>query len=225
MDQGDQAGRPEEKRVSAFRPVRVLAVVVVLMLVAAGCGSDEPELTVAEQLALIEGRELTVAELDDRLAVADALCGMSDEVLDALWRTLDDNQLEFQDVVFSEICPDRSIFYAGLTGRFVTDDAVESGVVTSTTRPAVSTTEPSTSGSTTSEPATSEPATTTAEAEPSATTSASASSTSTTAPTTTAPTTTAPSTTALATVSSLAPTTTDAPVSTEEVLPPEGEGG
>ena len=124
--------------------VRVAVAIVGLALIAAACGDSEPEVTMAERLADVEGRELTETELNDRLAVGATLCGMSDGVLDALWRTLNERQLNFQDVVFGHICPERSVFYAGLTGRYVTQEAEDSGVVTSTTRPPLTTVAPAT---------------------------------------------------------------------------------
>ncbi len=114
-----------------------------LALVAAGCGEDEPEITMAERLADVEGRELSEDELNDRLAVGNTLCRMDDAVLDAIWRQLNERQLNYQDVVYGHICPDRSVFYASLTGRYVTAEALESGVVPSTTRPPLTTAAPS----------------------------------------------------------------------------------
>lgn len=111
-------------------------LLLAVALVASACGGDEePELTLEDRLELIEGRPLTAVEVADRLSVASALCEMDEPILDAVWRRLSEEQLEFQDFVFAQICPDRSIFYAGLTGRYVTEAAEESGVVTSTTPP------------------------------------------------------------------------------------------
>lgn len=121
--------------------VRFAPLLMSLALLAAACGGeDEPELTTEEQLELIEGRPLTAVEVTDLLNVASALCDLDEPVLDAVWQRLSTEQLEFQDFVFSETCPERSVFYAGLTGRYVTDEAVNSGVVTSTTRPPSTTT-------------------------------------------------------------------------------------
>lgn len=106
------------------------------MLLAA-CGDDEPpELTIEERLATVEGRTLTAVEVEEQLALGATLCRMDETILDAVWFKLSDDQLEFQDVVFGHLCPERSVFYAGRTGRFVTEEAEGSGVVTSTTRPA-----------------------------------------------------------------------------------------
>lgn len=115
-------------------------MLLALAVLAAACGDDEPETTVEEALAEVEGRELTQTEIDERLAVGATLCRLDDEVLDAVWQRLDDDQLAFQDVVFSFVCPDRATFYAGLTGRYVTEEAENSGVVTSTTRRSTTTT-------------------------------------------------------------------------------------
>lgn len=128
-----------------------------MALLASACGGDdEPELTIEEQLDQIEGRPLRPAEIEERLSVGATLCQMSDPVLDAIWFKLDDDQLEFQDLVFGRLCPERSVFYAGKTGRYVTEEATESGVVTSTSRP------PSTTTTTTTAATSSTTATTTA---------------------------------------------------------------
>jgi len=115
----------------------MVLLVVACSLLAAGCGQDAPELTIEERLANVEGRVLTEAEVADKLATAGILCQLDGQVLDAIWRQLNERQLNYQDVVFGHICPDRSVFYAGLTGRYVTDEARESGVVPSTTRATV----------------------------------------------------------------------------------------
>lgn len=123
----------------ARRTVGALALAG-LALVASGCGDDEPPpLTIEERLSLVAGRDLTTAELNTQLELGDLLCGMTDEVLDATWLRLDDEQLAFQDVVFGHMCPQRAVLYAGHTGRYVTDEAIESGVTTSTTRPTTTT--------------------------------------------------------------------------------------
>lgn len=165
-----RSATPETRRLGRTRPTaplfRVARCAIVafasLSLLAAACGEDEPELTIEERLADVEGRELTETEVGDKLATAGILCQMDEQVLDALWQQLNERQLNFQDVVFSQICPDRAIFYAGLTGRYVTDEAVESGVVTSTTRPTTTTTAPATVVPTTAPRATIAPAPTTA---------------------------------------------------------------
>jgi hypothetical protein len=119
-------------------------VTAAALLVSACGGDDEPELTFEDRLNLLEDEPLTPAEVADRAEVGEALCRLDDSVLDEIWIRLDDDQLDFQDVVFSMLCPDRAVLYAGLTGRYVTEEAEESGVVTSTTRPPSTVTRPST---------------------------------------------------------------------------------
>ncbi|MGH1490621.1 MAG: hypothetical protein ACRBK7_14725 [Acidimicrobiales bacterium] len=128
-------------------------IVAALALLATACGDDgETGPTIERQLSDIEGRPMGSEEIAERLAVGETLCQMDDSVLDAIWFKLDDEQLRFQDLVFGRLCPERSVFYAGKTGRYVTDEATESGVVTSTSRPpaTTSTTAPSTVAPTTS---------------------------------------------------------------------------
>ncbi len=120
-------------------PAVLTGLLAVAALVSACGGDDEPQLTIEEQLVEIEGRPMGPSEIEERLAVGETLCQMSDTVLDAIWFELDDDQLDFQDLVFGRLCPERSVFYASRTGRYVTDEATESGVVTSTTRPASTT--------------------------------------------------------------------------------------
>ncbi|MEM9655915.1 MAG: hypothetical protein AAGA65_27770 [Actinomycetota bacterium] len=127
-----------------------------VVMLAAACGGDEvPELTLEDRLEELEGRALTAGEVAARLNTASAICAMDDPVLDAVWRRLSEDQMAFQDFIFAHICPDRSIFYAGLTGRYVTEEAENSGVVTSTTPPIrTTTTAPSVAdGATTTAPA------------------------------------------------------------------------
>lgn len=134
----------------------MVVVVMAVIMIAGACGGadEEPELTDAERLALIEGRSLTESEVAELLEVGATLCQLDETVLDAMWRRLTDDQMAFQDFVFERICPDRSVFYAGLTGRYVTDAATESGVVTSTTRPEVTTTDVAPAETTTPDPLT-----------------------------------------------------------------------
>lgn len=123
------------------RGLRFCLLLLASVLVASACGGeDEPELTLEDRLEIVEGRPLTAVEVADRLSVASALCEMDEPILNAVWRRLTEEQLEFQDFVFAHICPDRSVFYAGLTGRYVTEEAENSGVVTSTTPPIRTTT-------------------------------------------------------------------------------------
>ncbi len=121
-------------------PKVLTAVFVGLLFIASACGEPEPELTIEDRLADVYGRTLSETEVADKLATASMLCQLGEPVLDGVWRQLNERQLNYQDVVFGHICPERAIFYASLTGRYVTEEAVESGVVPSTTRPPLTTT-------------------------------------------------------------------------------------
>jgi len=115
---------------------RIAAVAVAVSLLATACGGDdEPELTFEDRLVELEGRSLTPAEVAERVEIGETLCRLDDQVLDEMWQQLSDEQLDFQDLIVAELCPERAILYAGHTGRFVTEEAEESGVRTSTTRP------------------------------------------------------------------------------------------
>jgi hypothetical protein len=131
-----------------------LALGLALAVLLSACGGDEePELTFEDRLTLLEGRTLTPAEVADRAAIGEALCRLDEKVLEHVWLRLDDDELDFQDLVVSMLCPDRAVEYAGYTGRYVTDEAEQSGVVTSTTRPTTtvrSTSRPGGGASTTS---------------------------------------------------------------------------
>ncbi len=118
--------------------VRAVALLCATMAFAA-CGSDEePPLTFEDELAELEGRTLTPVEVAERVETGEALCQMDDQLLDEIWQLLDDDQLDFQDIVIEHLCPERSVLYAGHTGRVVTEEA--EGVETSTTRPTSTTT-------------------------------------------------------------------------------------
>lgn len=89
-----------------------MALVATAMAVSlAGCGGGDEDLTTAEQLEKLAGRRLTEAEVDEQLALADLLCGFDDRVLARIWDQLDARQLEFQDYVFGQHCPDRRELY------------------------------------------------------------------------------------------------------------------
>ena len=122
---------------------------------------EQPELTLEERLALVEGRTLTAAEVTGLLGVGKAVCELDEQILDEVWRRLGDHQLEFQDFVFAHLCPERSVIYAAHTGRYVTDEAERSGVVPSTTRPSptIPSTDRPTTTVTTSSPVTPPPST------------------------------------------------------------------
>ena len=98
----------------------VIAIMGVVLL-ASACSDDEPQVTQAELLAKIEGRELSEAEVEEREQVAEALCRMDEAVLRQLWSQLDNDQLEFQDFVFTRTCAERNALYADATGRFTTE--------------------------------------------------------------------------------------------------------
>jgi hypothetical protein len=135
---------PREPRVSALGWIVGLAIAAV-NVVGVGfaiyrlTGEEEPALTIEDRLAQVEGRTLTPAEVTELLGVGRALCELDEGVLDELWRRLDESQLEFQDFVFAYLCPERSVLYAAHTGRYVTQEARDSGVEPSTTRPAAAT--------------------------------------------------------------------------------------
>lgn len=128
-------GLPLGGRVLRGRWPIVVTGLAVSFLVASCGGDEEPELTFEDKLVALEGRSLTPAEVADRVATGETLCQLDDQILDEMWQLLTDDQLDFQDLIIAELCPERAILYAGHTGRFVTDEAEESGVRTSTTRP------------------------------------------------------------------------------------------
>jgi len=85
----------------------VLGVAFVL----AACGSGSEELTIEQQLQKLAGRTLTSTEVEQQLALADLMCGFDNRVLTQIWERLDARQLEFQDYVFGQHCPDRLAVY------------------------------------------------------------------------------------------------------------------
>ncbi len=105
---------------SAARGVAV--VVLGFTGILAGCGGDD-EPTVADLFSEAEGRTLSESELVDAQRTARLLCQLDPAVLTELWGRLDEQQLEFQDVVFSRECPDRLALYAEATGRFSTAES------------------------------------------------------------------------------------------------------
>lgn len=104
-----------------IRTTAIAAVIAAAMLSTAACSDDDPEATRAELLAEIEGRSLSEAEIEERESVARALCQMDDDVLRAMWADMDNEQLAFQDFVFTQECGDRNPLYADSTGRFTAD--------------------------------------------------------------------------------------------------------
>ena len=133
---------PRERGLSK-KPLLAVGLGAAVLLAACG-GDDEPELTFEDRLNLLAESPLTAAEVAERAAVGQALCRLDGAVLDEVWLRLDEDQLDFQDIVFSMLCPERATLYAGHTGRYVTEEAEQSGVVTSTTRPTTSTSTTST---------------------------------------------------------------------------------
>ena len=97
---------------------RALVAGLLLVLTLTSACSDDPEQSRAALLAEIEGRSLSEAEVEERKSIARALCQMDDDVLRAVWAEMNDEQLEFQDFVFTQECGDRNPLYAASTGRF-----------------------------------------------------------------------------------------------------------
>ncbi len=201
----------------------VAAIIATAALFLGACSDDEePEMTIEERLAVVEGRALTAAEVDQRLDLGETLCRMDDLILGAVWLRLDEAQLEFQDVVFGHLCPERSTLYAAETGRVVNEAAEDVGDTSTTspdstpdtsqpsTTPATATITPTTAGGgpTTS----SAPSTTGATIRPSTapTTAPTTSTTSTTKPPTSVETSGPSSTTTTAPITTAAPPTTPA---------------
>lgn len=104
------------------RMLIIVGWILLATLGAAACSDDEPEITRADLLAEIEGRSLSQAEIEERETVARALCQMEDDVLRTMWAQMDNEQLAFQDFVFTQECGDRNPLYADSTGRFVTEN-------------------------------------------------------------------------------------------------------
>ena len=150
-----------------------------LVVLAGGCAGAGDELTVEEQLEKLAGQPLTSTEVAEQLALADTMCGFDDRVLTEIWDQLDARQLEFQDWVFGQHCPDRLPDYeAARPGTGDVDPAILRSTTTTidpaeladvlesvgTTSPSTPPTAPSSSapGATPSAPATTGPAPTTA---------------------------------------------------------------
>jgi len=111
-----------EYRVTMRRTLLTALVVSVITISTTACSDDVPEVTRADLLAEIEGRSLSEAEIEERESVARALCQMDDDVLRAVWAEMDNEQLAFQDFVFTQECGDRNPLYADSTGRFSTGE-------------------------------------------------------------------------------------------------------
>ncbi len=104
------------------RTLITVAVATAMTIGISACSDDDPEVTRADLLAEIEGRSLSEAEIEERESVARALCKMDDDVLRAVWAEMDNDQLAFQDFVFTQECGDRNPLYAASTGRFSTEN-------------------------------------------------------------------------------------------------------
>ncbi|MFV0260044.1 MAG: hypothetical protein ACK5PP_16525 [Acidimicrobiales bacterium] len=115
---------------------RVRTVIGVLTVLAAavplggcGLGAGTDETTRAEELSRLEGRPLSDAEVDEIMTLAGVLCGTDGAVLDRMWAQLDAQQLELQDYIFGQVCPERADFYQA------SKIAINDARVTTTTAP------------------------------------------------------------------------------------------
>lgn len=88
------------------------AAILGLGLLLAGCGTSDPELTTEQFLEKLKGRPMTSIEVDEQLELAELFCGFQGPMLNEIWARLDARQLEFQDFVFGQHCPDRLSVYA-----------------------------------------------------------------------------------------------------------------
>lgn len=87
---------------------------VITTLAGVGCSvvSEPTDLTEAEQLRKLEGHPLSQLEIDNRLELADLMCGFDRRLLQQIWSKLDAKELEFQDFVFGQRCPDQLLLYS-----------------------------------------------------------------------------------------------------------------
>ena len=100
--------------------MKLLALLIPLFGLLLACSGDgDDSLTIGEALEEATGQELDATEVNDLLSSAEVLCGLTDEVLEGVWAGLNDNQLGFQDFVFSNQCPERLDAYSTATGRLV----------------------------------------------------------------------------------------------------------
>lgn len=105
------------------------ASALTMLLVA--CGTAGSELTTEQLLGKLAGHSLTQSEINEQLEVADLLCGFDGRVLVQIWDRLNARQLEFQDYVFGQHCPDRLSIYE--SARPSTGTAPATTATTSTT--------------------------------------------------------------------------------------------
>lgn len=114
-----------------------LLTLTMAMLSLSGCGDGRPEVTIEDQLESIAGEQLTPAEIQRRLDIADTLCQTNVDILERMWKSMSAQQLRFQDFVFGTRCPERSVEYATATGRALTAEAHQYLVESTTTTAAV----------------------------------------------------------------------------------------
>jgi len=124
-----QAGNlPESQITSAAasfvtRLLTAVGFTIVLLLAIPSCGEDTPEITIEDRLERIAGVELTPAQIQRQLDVADTLCQSELQILERMWSSMSASQMRFQDYVFAEHCVERSVEYATATGRALTVEA------------------------------------------------------------------------------------------------------
>ncbi len=101
---------------------RIFFVPFICLLALSACGDDkvEPE-TIKERLEKIEGRELTSTEVTKQLDKAEFICQLNNDVLVAMWETMDEKQLAFQDFVFEVQCKDKAALYTESTDRLLSE--------------------------------------------------------------------------------------------------------
>ena len=112
------------------------STLIALLLVATACRDDRPEITTEQRLESIAGQDLTPAEVERQIEVATTLCQTDVQILALMWDSMTATQLRFQDYVFGDHCPQRSVDYALATGRSLTAQAHQAIVnqTTTTTR-------------------------------------------------------------------------------------------
>ncbi len=115
----------------------IAVAVASLSLLVAGCGGGGDELTTEEQLEKLAGRTLTSSEVEDKLALADTMCGFDGRMLAQIWDQLDARQLEFQDWVFGQHCPARLADYEAARPETGIVDPAILRTTTTTVDPAV----------------------------------------------------------------------------------------
>ena len=95
-----------------------LIAIVAIATILVSCGGSEPEiLSVQQRLEQIENRELTSSEVSEKVELAELVCQLQPDVQEALWKQLNQRQLEFQDFIFEVVCTQHQDFYIEATGR------------------------------------------------------------------------------------------------------------